>query len=127
MAFLDSLTEKERNDLKYSAEEYPVIAKLCAELKTYEEDSIKGFYAALNIAIKSITDAIHDGSLDLDTPYMKSVVKLAEVGNKIFDSLSRGKQEATGEKFSDFNTPDGVTKGSVSLIDKLADDNKKKL
>lgn len=125
MAFLDSLSDKERHDLKFSAEEYPVISKLCAELKTYEEDSIKGFYAALNMAIKDVTTSIKDKSLDLDNPYFKSVVKLAEVGNKIFETLSRGKQEATGEKMAGDTNGSNLHTGSI--LDKMADDNKKKL
>lgn len=118
MGFLNTLTEIEQTELRVLASGNPLIMKLCNELRVYEGDSVKEFYSALKKGISKLTSQIHDGTLDADDPYSKSIVKLAESGGKIFDTLRRGCEESGGEKLED------VTKkrksDNASIVDQIA-------
>lgn len=124
MGFLNTLTDVEQDQLKGLAADYPIISKLCNELKIYESDVTKEFYAALKKGISNLTSDIHSGLLDADNPYTKSMIKLAESGDKIFNTLKRGNEENGEEKLKDETKQDS---DNSSIIDQRADANKKKL
>ncbi len=85
--------EKEKEEIIKLGIKYPVISNLWEEYISYEKDPAKIYYTALTDAIIEISQQIKNKSLDVEDPYTKSILKLAETGDKVFDTLQRGKNE----------------------------------
>lgn len=123
MGFLQTLTDQEQSELKGLCQTTPLVGKLCHELSIYEKDTVNSFYSALTKGIDKITADIHNGTLSMDDPFTKSLIKLAESGDKIFSTLQRGKMDATGEKIVD----DNKEIKARSLLDMKSDETRKNI
>jgi hypothetical protein len=84
-------TEKEIEEI----ESYPnsTIKKLWDEYNRLQSDPTSIFYSSLTEAIVEISKQLKSKTIDSDDPYIKSVIKLSEIGEKVFNTLSRGKQD----------------------------------
>jgi len=87
----------------------------------YTTDASKEFYSAINHAIKKMSVDIKNRTLNVDDSYTKSLIKLAESGDKIFNTLKRGKLEANGELLEEEIK---ATEEKRSFLDRKADKNK---
>lgn len=88
------LSDEELIQAKALAEKNPVVKKMLEELISYDEDISKLYYTTLAGAIKEICQDIRDKVVDLDNSYTKTILKLAETGDKVFNTLQRGKQDS---------------------------------
>lgn len=92
------LTDEELVQARSLAERYPVVTKLLDIVISYDEDISKLYMATLTGAIREICRDIKERTLDLDDPYTKAILKLAETGDKVFNTLQRGKQDTSPEE-----------------------------
>lgn len=86
-------SEKEIELINQYASRHPVILKLWEEYKSYNTDPAKIYYLALTDAIIEISKQIKSKLLNADDLYTKSILRLAETGDKVFNTLERGKLE----------------------------------
>lgn len=85
--------EHELASINKIADKEPLIKKLLDEYLDYQKDSSKLYFVALNDAIIDIAKKIKSKTIDVEDTYTKSILKLAETGDKVFNTLERGKQE----------------------------------
>lgn len=85
--------DQELASINKIADKEPLIKKLLDEYLDNQKDSSKLYFVALNEAIIDIAKQIKNKSIDVENTYTKSILKLAETGDKVFNTLERGKQE----------------------------------
>jgi hypothetical protein len=88
------MEEKEIVQLEALGKRYPVVKRILDEYNSITQDTSKEFYYTLSNSIREISKMIRDKSIDPDDPYVKAVIKLSESGDKIFNTLSRGKLDS---------------------------------
>ena len=90
-------TENEITEIERYSRKSTVIKKLYDEYLTYQQDATKIFYTSLTEAIIQISHDIRNKQLDAEDAHTKCMIKLAESGDKIFNTLARGKADVNGE------------------------------
>lgn len=86
-------SKEEIEQIEKLAVKNPVILKLWEDHQQYLIDPAKLYYTALTNAIVDISVQIKNKTVDIEDAYTKSILKLAETGDKVFNTLERGKQE----------------------------------
>lgn len=87
------LSGEELKQVAEIAKKHPIIKKLLEELLSYDEDVSKLYYTTLSDAIRWVCHEIRNKTVDLEDPYTKTILKLAETGDKVFNTLQRGKAD----------------------------------
>jgi len=70
-----------------------VVKILWEDYQTYLTDPAKLYYTALTEAIVDLSLQIKNKTIDVEDAYTKSILRLSETGDKVFNTLDRGKQE----------------------------------
>lgn len=95
-----------------------LINSLWKEYNSFFNDPNKIYYTALVNAIQEISEKIKDKTIDIEDPYTKSILRLAETGEKVFTTLDIGKKIISSvlEESKDIVKSKRISKGSDLAI-----------
>lgn len=82
----------EQKEIDRIASKDQLVSRLWHEYKELVTDPAKVYHTALTKAIVHIADQIKEESLDIEDAFTKSILKLAESGEKVFATLEIGKK-----------------------------------
>jgi hypothetical protein len=106
----------EEQIIRLSKHEDPEVRELVEAYKVYLIDPAAEFYTALVQGAKFLSAQVRNKKLDMDDPYTKGVTILLEKGDKISNSIQRGKLEANPSGKEDEDNTKRVGKSQAVAI-----------